>query len=200
MFRSISSGTYLFNDILVVEHTKAGSWHGHFRELEANIFRRKSPCLEQIRTWIFLVCDWPIKIQARNLQSFEFQNEASDVTLGNPMAVHLNLTADPVVVSQRSSRGWTSLPHWAARSVPLCQFDKSESVWASLQLAGLTRHFHARPLPNVNKYGRHLGFVSLNLYFDYLFGPRPLIKTPKWNRLLCEVFRLQHVGKINNES
>ena len=102
MFRSIFSGTYLVSDILVVEHTEAGSWHGHFRELEANIFRRKSPCLEQIRTWIFLGCDWSIKIQARNLRSFEFQNEASDVILGNPMAVHLNLTAGPVVVSRRS--------------------------------------------------------------------------------------------------
>ena len=63
-----------------------------------------------------------MKIQARNLRSFEFQNEASDVILGNPMAVHLNLTPGPVVVSQRSSRGWTSVPHWAARSAPL-------SVW-----------------------------------------------------------------------
>ena len=105
MFRSISSGTYLFSDILVVEHTEAESWHGHFRELEANIFRRKSPCLEQIRTWIFLGCDWSIKIQARNLRSFEFQNEASDVILGNLMAVHLNLTAGPVVVSHAARVG-----------------------------------------------------------------------------------------------
>ena len=118
MFWSISSGTYLFSDILVVEHTEAGSWHGHFRELEADIFRRKSPCSEQIRTWIFLGCAWSINIQAQNLWSFGFQNEASDVILGNHMAVHLNLTAGPVVVSLRSSRGWTSLPHWAARSVP----------------------------------------------------------------------------------
>ena len=122
MFQTISSGTYLFSGILVVEHTEAGSWHGHFRELEANIFRRKSPCLEQIRTWIFLGYDWSIKIQVRNLQSFEFQNKASDVILENPMAVHLNLTAGPVVVSLHSSRGWTSLPHWAAHSAPL-------SVW-----------------------------------------------------------------------
>ena len=118
MFQSISSGTYLFSDILVVEHTEAGWWHGHFRKLEANIFRLKL-CLEQIRTWIFLGYDWSIKIQFRNLQSFEFQNEASDVILGNPMAVHLNLTAGPVGVSLRSLRGWTSLPHWAARSAPL---------------------------------------------------------------------------------
>ena len=164
MFRSTSNGTYLFSDILVVEYMEAGSWHGHFRELEANIFRRKSPCLEQIHTWIFLGCDWSIKIQARNLRSFEFQNEASDVILGNPMAIHLNLTAGPVVVSQRSSCGWTSLPYWAARSVPFVSLTspsqytvcnrirqgkardgKRGGQVCSLQARPSARHFHAPP-------------------------------------------------------
>ena len=104
MFRSISSGTYLLSEILVVGHTKAESWRGHFRELETNIFLWKSPCLEQIRTWISLGGDWSIEIQAWNLRNSEFQNEASDVFTGNPMAVHLNLTAGPVVVRPRSSR------------------------------------------------------------------------------------------------
>ena len=133
MFRSISSGTYLFSGILVIEHTEAGSWHGHFRELEANIFCRKSPCLEQIRTWIFLDCDWSIKIQARNLQSFEFQNEASDVILGNPMVVHLNLTASPVVVSQRSSCGWTYGCHSGFVSLDLYfnHFQSQATNWNS---------------------------------------------------------------------
>ena len=55
-----------------------------------------------------------------------FQNEASDVTLENPIAFHLNLTAGPVVVSQRSSRGWTSLPEQLAQSLTPCQLDNSE--------------------------------------------------------------------------
>ena len=99
-------------DLIVVEHTEAESWHGHFNELEANVFRWKFPCSEQIRTWIFVYCDWSIIIQVRNLWNSMFQNEASDVILGNPMVVHLNLTAGPVVASPRSSR-WTVQSPWS---------------------------------------------------------------------------------------
>ena len=45
-------------------------------------------------------------IQVWNPGSSEFQNEASDVILGNPTVVHLNLITGSVVVSPRSSR-WT---------------------------------------------------------------------------------------------
>ena len=109
---SISSGTYLFSEILIVEHTKVESWHDYLYELEANVFLQKFPCLEQIRTWILLACDWSKMIQVRNLWNSVFQNEASDVIAGYPTAVHLNLTNDPVVVSPRSSR-WPVQSPWS---------------------------------------------------------------------------------------
>ena len=112
MFRSISSSTYLFSEILIAVHIKAELCHGHFNELEPSVFLQKSPCSEQIRTLIFVDCDWSIKIQVQNLRNSEFQNEASDVILGNPTAVHLILTAGPVVVSPRSSR-WTGQGPWS---------------------------------------------------------------------------------------
>ena len=83
LFWSIFSGTSLFSEILAVEHTEAESWHGHFRELEPNIFRRISPVFGADPHLNF-PGDLSIKIQARNLWSFEFQNEDSDVTRKPP--------------------------------------------------------------------------------------------------------------------
>ena len=72
-------------------------------------------------------------------ESPEFQNEASDVIVGNPTAVHLNLRADPVGISLCS-----------CFPVEVCSAD----WWPGHAISSAT--------PRNNKYGRHSGLGYIN--------------------------------------
>ena len=109
-------------------------------------------------------CDWSIIIQVRNHRDSAFQNEASDVILGNPTVVHLNLTAGPVVVCSRSSH-WTVQSPWSPpeQFVRIPVGNNAEVCvvvfqWKSAAQTGdqaMPVHFQSHS--HENKYGRHSG-------------------------------------------
>ena len=135
-----------------------------------------------------------------------------------PTSVNLNLTAGPVMVSLRSSRAWRSRA-WKLPARKFAQFSHSDhsytvrmerlplgmvQCWksvcsASLQLAGLTSHYHG-PLRerNVNKHGRRSSFISL-VYVLTTFGPSHMDN--RYNSVaLCIIFPTQKISEITSRS